>query len=207
MAADTEELAQQTTHQVLEIRLDDGEKIRVDLGDDSHAARTVLGSLHTKLSSEPFVLFGETALVRSGDVRYVQLHEIDEEGGGFLEAIKSRIGGGDGSVTTYDTEETRVQRHAAAQQGRGGPGFADQWMGYGKRPWSETKPFFMTSEFLTLIAAIAGVAIAMGVSDLLDANRGWLLITILAVGYMVSRGLAKSGTRDPNPDRNEHSYR
>ena len=59
----------------------------------------------------------------------------------------------------------------------------------------ETKPFFLTSEFLTLVAGVAAVAIAMAVSDVLDANRGWLLITALAVAYILSRGIAKAGTR------------
>ena len=59
----------------------------------------------------------------------------------------------------------------------------------------ETKPFFLTSEFLTLLAAVAAVAIAMAASDVLDANRGWLLITALAVAYILSRGIAKAGTR------------
>ena len=84
-------------------------------------------------------------------------------------------------------------------QGDGGPSFPDQWVGYGRRPWAETKPFFMTSEFLTLLVTIVALAIAMLVSDLLDATRGWTLITVLSTGYMLSRGIAKSGTRDPNP--------
>ena len=29
------------------------------------------------------------------------------------------------------------------------------------------------------------------------ARQAWLYATILTVGYMVSRGLAKSGSRDP----------
>ena len=65
----------------------------------------------------------------------------------------------------------------------------------GDRAGGETKPFFLTSEFLTLVAAVAAVAIAMAASDVLDANRGWLLITALAVAYILSRGIAKAGTR------------
>ena len=29
------------------------------------------------------------------------------------------------------------------------------------------------------------------------ARQAWLYVTLLTVGYMVSRGLAKSGSRDP----------
>jgi hypothetical protein len=32
------------------------------------------------------------------------------------------------------------------------------------------------------------------------AKQAWLHVTILTVGYMVSRGLAKSGSRDPYTD-------
>jgi hypothetical protein len=31
----------------------------------------------------------------------------------------------------------------------------------------------------------------------LGANQAWLYVTLLTVGYMVSRGLAKSGSREP----------
>jgi len=36
------------------------------------------------------------------------------------------------------------------------------------------------------------------------ARQAWLYVTVLTVGYMISRGLAKSGSRDPydhNGDR------
>jgi hypothetical protein len=78
---------------------------------------------------------------------------------------------------------------------------ATPWVGYGRRPWAETKPFFLTSEFLTFAGVLAALAIALGVNSLVDGFRGWLLITILASAYIVSRGIAKAGARDPNPDR------
>jgi len=67
---------------------------------------------------------------------------------------------------------------------------------------TETKASFKTSEFFAYLAAVIGVLIAAGVVD--EANAGgfgarqaWLYVTILTVGYMVSRGLAKSGSREP----------
>jgi len=69
------------------------------------------------------------------------------------------------------------------------------------RTGGETKPFFMTSEFLTLVASVAGVLIAAAVADNYDAPRAWLLATILASAYMISRGLAKAGSRDHTGDR------
>jgi hypothetical protein len=61
---------------------------------------------------------------------------------------------------------------------------------------SETKPFFMTSEFLTFVATVVGILIAVKVAKNFIAPGAWQLITFAAIGYMISRGLAKSGSRD-----------
>jgi hypothetical protein len=67
---------------------------------------------------------------------------------------------------------------------------------------TETKASFKTTEFFAYLAAVIGVLIAAGVVD--ESNAGgfgarqaWLYVTILTVGYMVSRGFAKSGSREP----------
>ena len=72
----------------------------------------------------------------------------------------------------------------------------------------ETKHALKTTEFFAYLAAVAGVLIAAAVvgdggdgGDLFGARSAWLYITILTVGYMVSRGLAKSGSREPSRDR------
>jgi len=67
----------------------------------------------------------------------------------------------------------------------------------------ETKPFFLTSEFVGAILAIAGIAITAAASDSFGAWRAWILITAVVVGYMVSRGIAKSGTRSNSSDPRE----
>lgn len=71
-----------------------------------------------------------------------------------------------------------------------------------RRLETETKASFKTTEFFAYLAVVAGVLIAAAVVD--EANGGgfgarqaWLYVTILTVGYMVSRGLAKSGSREP----------
>ena len=69
-----------------------------------------------------------------------------------------------------------------------------------RRRGSETKPFFLTSEFLTTAGVIAAIAIAMSQLDNFNANRGWLLITIIAAAYVVSRGIAKAGSRSSSED-------
>ena len=66
---------------------------------------------------------------------------------------------------------------------------------------TETKASFKTTELIAYVVAVVGVLIAAQVVD--ESNAGgfgarqaWLYVTILTVGYMVSRGLAKSGSRD-----------
>ncbi len=39
-----------------------------------------------------------------------------------------------------------------------------------------------------------------GHDDRLAAQETWLIVGILTVGYMISRGLAKSGSREPVTD-------
>ena len=192
------------TGYVYEIRMLDGESIWAHAR-DSAGVESELELVHGRLGTEPFVRVGDT-IVRSEDVRSIQLHEDDgSDGGGLMDNLKQRLGGG--RMTSYDTEERTQTRSRGGRAGSRamdeGPGFADRYVGYGQRPWSETKPFFMTSEFLTLLATIAAIAIAVASADNFDAPRGFTLIAGLAAAYMIARGLAKSGTRDPNPDRGD----
>ena len=65
---------------------------------------------------------------------------------------------------------------------------------------TETKHSSKTSELYAFVAVLAGILIAGLVTDGADdfgPTKVWLYVTILTVGYMVSRGLAKSGSRDP----------
>jgi hypothetical protein len=71
-----------------------------------------------------------------------------------------------------------------------------------RRLSTETKAAFKTTEFFAYIAAVIGVLVAAGLVDETNAGgfgarQAWLYATILTVGYMISRGLAKSGSRDP----------
>jgi hypothetical protein len=71
-----------------------------------------------------------------------------------------------------------------------------------ERRTTETKAAFKTTEFMAYLAVLAGILIAALVVDNDGANgfgaqKAWLYATILTVGYMISRGLAKSGSRDP----------
>ena len=69
---------------------------------------------------------------------------------------------------------------------------------------SETKPFFLTSEFLVFILFVLALAIGTATSDEVDPRLFWTLTTVAVAFYMLSRGIAKSGTRsrahDPRED-------
>lgn len=67
----------------------------------------------------------------------------------------------------------------------------------------ETKASFLTTEFWAMVGVIAAVLVAAQQADNFDAPRAWTLVTAVAIGYMVSRGLAKSGSahRDRDDDR------
>ena len=81
---------------------------------------------------------------------------------------------------------------------------------------TETKQAFKTTEFFAYLLTVAGVLIAAaligedddragaggdnGGGDLGDyfrADEAWRLIAFLTIGYMIARGLAKAGSRDP----------
>ena len=76
--------------------------------------------------------------------------------------------------------------------------------GLGRRLATETKHALKTTEFYAYVVAfvlilIAGNSIesAEGGPDRFAADKVWLYIAILTVGYMISRGLAKAGSRGP----------
>jgi len=70
-----------------------------------------------------------------------------------------------------------------------------------ERRSTETKAAFKTTEFMSYVAVLAGILIAGLLVDdgagAFGAEKVWLYATILTVGYMISRGLAKAGSRDP----------
>jgi hypothetical protein len=73
---------------------------------------------------------------------------------------------------------------------------------HARRLVTETKAAFKTTEFVSYLAVLAGLLIAGIVVDNagdggFGASKVWLYATILTVGYMVSRGLAKSGSSQP----------
>jgi hypothetical protein len=73
-----------------------------------------------------------------------------------------------------------------------------------RRLATETKQAFKTTEFWAMVALVVAILIAgntieseEGGPDIFAADKVWLYITILGSAYMISRGLAKSGSREP----------
>jgi hypothetical protein len=64
----------------------------------------------------------------------------------------------------------------------------------------ETKPSFLTTEFYAFVASVAAILIAAAQADNFDAPRAWTLVAAVTIGYMVSRGLAKSGSAHRDRD-------
>jgi len=69
---------------------------------------------------------------------------------------------------------------------------------------SETKPFYLTSEFLVFVIFLMGLGITAASSPSVDARFFWTAATVATSFYMLSRGIAKSGSRsrawDPRED-------
>jgi hypothetical protein len=69
---------------------------------------------------------------------------------------------------------------------------------------TETKSSYKTTELIVYVLAVLGVLIAAlfvdGGADGFNTADAWRYVTYLTVGYMVSRGLAKSGSRNPRED-------
>ncbi len=76
------------------------------------------------------------------------------------------------------------------------------YRGGGEHTYTETKLGFKTSEFLVMVAAAVAVLIATYVDgdDTLTQNDGWRYAAWIAIAYIVSRGLAKLGVREPYTD-------
>ena len=73
-----------------------------------------------------------------------------------------------------------------------------------RRDNAETKASFKTTELIVYVVAVLGVLIASLLVDVnkdgqgFSAYQGWFLATLLTIGYLVSRGLAKSGSQHHN---------
>jgi len=89
-------------------------------------------------------------------------------------------------------------RHAPATQARGGTL---------RRLTTETKAAFKTTEFWSFVVVVVGILVSAAAikggdngTDEFIARHAWLYVAIVTAGYLISRGLAKSGSREPYND-------
>ena len=73
----------------------------------------------------------------------------------------------------------------------------------------ETKASFKTSEFWAMLVLVVTILISAALihggdngTDEFIAKQAWLYVSILGAGYFISRGLAKSGSYEPDADYN-----
>ena len=77
--------------------------------------------------------------------------------------------------------------------------------GLARRLTTETKSALKTTELYAYVVVLAGILIAgllvdgdgSGADGGFSPVEAWKYATFLTIGYMVSRGLAKAGSRDP----------
>lgn len=95
---------------------------------------------------------------------------------------------------------------ATARAGSAGASDRSERRGVVRRLSTETKAAFKTTEFWAMVVVIVGILVAAATikggdtapgTDEFIAKQAWLYVAIVAVGYMISRGLAKSGSREP----------
>jgi len=85
------------------------------------------------------------------------------------------------------------------------PGRTGMRTGAVRRLATETKNATKTTEFWAFVAVVVGILISAAVikggdtsgTDEFVAKQAWLYVAIVTGAYCVSRGLAKSGSREP----------
>ena len=77
-----------------------------------------------------------------------------------------------------------------------------------RRISTETKSSYKTTELIAYVVAVVGVLVASALTDTSDfgTQEAWFYVSLLTIGYMVSRGLAKSGSRDYYDDNTRSNH-
>lgn len=65
---------------------------------------------------------------------------------------------------------------------------------------TETRKSFRTTEFLAFIVVSVATLIAAYADSEFDIDHAWTLVAIITFGYLLSRGIAKAGSREPRYD-------
>ena len=98
-------------------------------------------------------------------------------------------------MATREAVPTPATHDGVARQG-----FGDR----ARRLATETKQAFKTTEFWSFVTIVAAILISAAAikggdngTDEFIARNAWLYVSIVTGAYLISRGLAKSGSRDP----------
>jgi len=91
-----------------------------------------------------------------------------------------------------DPEMTQDRRRVAAPVGQA------SLLPRSRQTYTEAKAGFKASEFYVMVLFVAGVLLSTYADqDSLTRRDGWLLASFAVAAYIISRGLAKLGTREP----------
>ena len=82
-----------------------------------------------------------------------------------------------------------------------------------RRLTTETKQAFKTTEFWAMVGVVVAILVSAAAikggdtngTDEFIARQAWLYVAIVAGAYLISRGLAKSGSSDPYTNRDDDS--
>jgi hypothetical protein len=102
----------------------------------------------------------------------------------------------------YAAQPQGYSQHSHGPQQYGSPSTSDNMGQFARRNLRtpETKPFFFASEFYVWLATVIGVIVTCAVADDFGANQAVAIIAAVSIGYMLSRGFAKAGSRRSEPE-------
>ncbi|MEY2476710.1 MAG: hypothetical protein QOG87_2025 [Actinomycetota bacterium] len=65
---------------------------------------------------------------------------------------------------------------------------------------TETRKSFRTTEFIAFVVITALTLLSAYTQDGFDIDQAWTLVAVITSFYMLSRGIAKAGSREPRYD-------
>ena len=65
---------------------------------------------------------------------------------------------------------------------------------------TETRKSFRTTEFFAFVIVSALIMLSAYTQEAFDIDQGWTLVAVVTSFYMLSRGIAKAGSREPRYD-------
>jgi hypothetical protein len=65
---------------------------------------------------------------------------------------------------------------------------------------TETRKSFRTTEFIAFVVVSALIMLSAYTQEAFDIDHAWTLVAVVTSFYMLSRGIAKAGSREPRYD-------